>query len=398
MTNSEFDEDSRDARSGSAAGARLLARSRTVVSDGDEAGDRKTLRVREILFVELLGGLGDVLISLQAIQALARSHPEASLTVLTFPPGGELLEGDPLVHEVVHAPEPDPTHPHRAREAVEELLARGRWDLIVSDTSYDGIDDLIRGCGAPRMVTNLWRSPPPDERVGARFLSILLAEGLIEPGAISPPGLHLTPEERSLAGGQLGDLRRPLVFLLPDAGMEVKRWPEESWGALGRTLSERHGADVVVPVGSDREQAARVARLAGDRARVWPRGRLRELAAALSCADLAVGADTGPLRIAATLDVPTVMLFGPAWHGRYGQPPPHVNLQGHPGCPQRIVSDFTQQPCWYSGTCTLDAPHWRTCVEDISVEDVLAAVAPLLESRFEPEQRVRRAGFRGGTR
>ncbi len=42
--------------------------------------------VREILFVELLGGLGDVLISLGAIQALARSHPDARLTVLTSRP------------------------------------------------------------------------------------------------------------------------------------------------------------------------------------------------------------------------------------------------------------------------------------------------------------------------
>src|SRR5918995_2061188 len=92
--------------------------------------------VREILFVELLGGLGDVLTSLAAVQALARSYPKARLTVLTFPPGGELLEGDPSVHEVVHTPKPDPTRPHRAREAVEELLARGGWDLVVSDTSY----------------------------------------------------------------------------------------------------------------------------------------------------------------------------------------------------------------------------------------------------------------------
>ena len=224
------------------------------------------MSVREILFVELLGGLGDVLIPLQAIQALARSYPEARLTVLTFSPGGELLEGDPLIHEVVYAPKPDSTHPHRAREAVEELLARGGWDLVVSDTSYDGIDDLIRDCGALYTVANLWRSPPPDERVGERYLRILLADGLIVPGAISPPRLHLTPEERSVAAARLADLSRPLAFLLPDAGMEVKRWPEERWGALGRALGNGHGADIVVPVGADPEQASRVARLVGERA------------------------------------------------------------------------------------------------------------------------------------
>lgn len=129
---------------------------------------------------------------------------------------------------------------------------------------------------------------------------------------------------------------------------------------------------------------------------MWPRGTLRELVAALSHAEVVVGADTGPVRIAATLGVPTVMLFGPAWHGRYGQLPPHVNLQGYPGCPQRVVSDFTQQPCWYAGTCTLEDRPWRTCVEDISVEDVLAAAGPFLESRLDPEPAVRRASPHGG--
>ncbi len=351
--------------------------------------------VREILFVELLGGLGDVLIALPAIQALARSHPEARLTALTFSPGGELLEGDPLVHEVVHASRPDPDHPRRAREAVEELLSRGGWDLVVSDTSYDGIDALVRDCGAPRVVANLWRSPPPDERVVERFLRILLDEGLIRPGAVSPPRLRLAPEERSVAAERLADTRRPLVFLLPDAGMEVKRWPEESWGSLGRALGDRYGAGVVVPVGSDPGQASRVARLA--RGRVWPRGTLREFAAALSQADLAVGADTGPVRVAAASGVPAVTLFGPSWHGRYGQPPPHPNLQGYLDCPQRVISDFTQQPCWYAGTCTLEERPWRSCLEDISSEDVLAAAAPFLEGRSEPAAH-EGAGFRGDVR
>ncbi len=237
----------------------------------------------------------------------------------------------------------------------------------------------------------------PDERVGERFLRILLAEGLIEPGAISPPGCHLTPEERSVAAEKLADLRRPLIFLLPDAGMEVKRWPEERWGALGRARRTsrrgRRGARRLRPRAG---VACRPAR--GERARVWPRGLLRELAAALSCADIAVGADTGPLRIAATLGVPTVMLFGPAWHGRYGQPPPHTNLQGYSGCPQRVVSDFTQQPCWYSGTCTLEDRPWRTCLEDISVEDVLDVAADFLDGHSEGEAAIRETSFRGGER
>ena len=357
-----------------------------------------TLRnTRNILFVDLLGGLGDVLISLGVIQALARSYPEARLTALTFPPGGELLERDPLVYEVAYAPRPDHAHPHSAREAVKTLLAQRNWDLVVSDTSYDSIGDLISASGVPRVVTSLWRSPPPDERVGERFLHLLLAEGLIDRSSISPPLLHLTLEERSVAAERLAGTRHPLAFLVPDAGMDVKRWPEERWGALGRALHDHYGADVVIPVGSDRKQATRIASLVGERARVLPRGTLRELAAALSCGDLVVGADTGPARIAAALGVPTVTLFGPSWYGRYGQPPPHINLQGHPSCPQRLVSDFTQQPCWYGGACTLEDRSWRSCLEDISVGEVLVAAASLLKDGSGPEVAPHAANLYGGS-
>lgn len=86
-----------------------------------------TSHVHKILFVELLGGIGDVLIALPAIQAFARSHPKAELTVLTLPPGGELLESDPLINQVVYADSSNP------RKSVEVLLARHTFDVIVSD-------------------------------------------------------------------------------------------------------------------------------------------------------------------------------------------------------------------------------------------------------------------------
>src|SRR5919107_282834 len=117
MSNGEFEGESKDGRFGSGTTVRPLARSRgAALEEGHRAAS-----VREILFVELLGGLGDVLISLQAIQALARSYPKACLTVITCSPGGELLEGDPLIYEVVQIPKPDSTRPHRVRQAVEEM-------------------------------------------------------------------------------------------------------------------------------------------------------------------------------------------------------------------------------------------------------------------------------------
>ena len=50
-----------------------------------------TARRTEVLFVELLGGFGDLLLALPAVHAVARSVPGARVTVATFDPGGELL-------------------------------------------------------------------------------------------------------------------------------------------------------------------------------------------------------------------------------------------------------------------------------------------------------------------
>jgi ADP-heptose:LPS heptosyltransferase len=332
--------------------------------------------MRKILFVELLGGIGDVLIALSAIHGLALSYPAAELTVLTFPPGGELLKSDPLIKRVVLA------EPAKAKQSVVELLSGETFDLIVSDTNYDDIDKVIQNSGASQVVTNLWRQPAANELVGDRFVKILLAEGLISPDAIKPAQLHLTPDELRRSQELFNHVRRPLVFLCPDAGMAIKRWSDVNFITLGKILQQRWDATAIVPVGSDAKQATYIAEKIWG-ARVLPRGKLRDLAAALACADLVIAADTGPARIAAALNVPTLTLFGPSWHGRYGQPSPHVNLQGYPQCPERNINNFTVQRCWYGGVCPLDK-GWQSCMEGISVDEVLSVVEGCLN---KPQRR-----------
>jgi ADP-heptose:LPS heptosyltransferase len=328
--------------------------------------------MRRILFIELLGGIGDVLIALPAINALGRSHPQAHLTVLTFAPGGNLLQSNPLIHRVLYAPA------GKARQAVEQLLAQESFDLIISDVSYEGIAELVQTSGAKKVVTNLWRSPPADERVGDRFLQILLAEGAISPESVHPQErlVHLTAAELETARQFLGAAYRPVVVLCPDAGMRIKRWSVENFIAVGKALQQQFGATILVSVGGDRPRAEQIVQAID--ARPIPPGSLRQLAAFMAQSDLAIGGDTGPLRIAAALNIPTLTLFGPSWHGRYGQPAPHINLQGFPACSDRNIHNFTIQPCWYSGECPY---NWETCLEDILPEAVVDAAGSLLEGK-----------------
>ena len=89
-----------------------------------------------------------------------------------YEPGAQLLRHDRHLDAVHVAPA------GRARQAVERLLDREDHDLVVSTSDFDGIGALIATM-APRSVADLWRDPPPDAPVGARFVEILVAEGLV---------------------------------------------------------------------------------------------------------------------------------------------------------------------------------------------------------------------------
>ena len=212
--------------------------------------------------------------------------------------------------------------------------------------------------------------------MGDRFLQLLLSDGWIKPEAIAPPQLHLTSAERHQAQQQLGVIYAPLVVLCPDAGMAAKRWSPANFVAVGRELQQQYGATIAVPIGANADQAEQIVSQINGHAQVWQQGTLRSLAALMVIADLVIAADTGPARIAAALHTPTITLFGPSWHDRYGQPSPHVNLQGYPDCPERNIANFTLQCCWYSGQCPFEG--WQTCVDAISPAAVLAAAAPFL--------------------
>ncbi|GIH70475.1 glycosyltransferase family 9 protein [Sphaerimonospora thailandensis] len=346
----------------------------------------------DILVVDLLGGIGDLIMVLPVVHALARRNPGASLRVLTHEPGAELVRGDPAVTEVR-----TPAHgrPGAEREAVARALAERRPDLAVTTTRYDGIPGLLAASGA-RCVTDLWRRPPPDEPVGLRYLRILQAEGLLgadDPHDLARPRVHLSAaelargrrllDESLLAGGSFlpasgstAIARRPPVVLVTGSGMAVKRWPY--WTELIGLLSDR-GHPVLIVGPPPTEPDAVPHGTAGDAAggMFLPGAGLRELAACFAAvADrggVVVGGDTGPVRLAAAAGAATVGLFGPTSALRYGIGG-GVDLQGLPDCPHRLPTAITEQPCWWTARCPLAPDGPPACMADIPARSVADAV------------------------
>jgi ADP-heptose:LPS heptosyltransferase len=330
-------------------------------------------RYTDILVVELLGGIGDLLMALPAVHALARRNPGAALRVLTDDPGADLIRGDPAVTEVLTPRRP---RPRAERTAVAEALAARRPDLAVTTARYDGIPDLLDATGA-RCVTDLWRRPPPDDRIGDRYLRILHAEGLIDAVDLAAaPRVRLRPEEiaageRTIAALVPATAAPPPVVFVTDAGMAVKVWPQRRWWRLAAVLSRQgHPVLGVTPVPD-----APVTPL--------PKVSLRHLAACFQAVGrrggVVVGGDTGPVRLAAAAGVRTVALFGPTLAVRYGIDA-GADLQGLPGCPHRLPTLVTEQVCWWDARCPLSAAG-PACMADIPVDLVASTVTRVIEER-----------------
>ncbi len=110
---------------------------------------------------------------------------------------------------------------------------------------------------------------------------------------------------------------RGFAILNPGAGWGAKRWPAERYGRVARQLKD-FGVDAILNYGPGEEDLAREAEVASEGAARAMKCSISELIALTRRARLFVGGDTGPMHLAAALQVPVVAIFGPTDPARNG--------------------------------------------------------------------------------
>ena len=304
------------------------------------------LRPASVLIVRL-SALGDVVHVLPALAALRASLPGARIGWAVEERAASLLAGHPQIDRLHVIPRGALEAAFRRRSPRE--FARVAWTALreLRAESYEVSLDFqsnLRSAVLAKLAGARYRigQPRPYAKEGSRSLvhwappavsrethKIVRNLALLEPLGARPdsPPRPIVPEpetSKRLAEAFLAeDPARPLVVLHPGVSAfgSFKAWREEGYARLAERLARERGARVAIAWGGDSERGAAERVVAGARgaAILAPRtGSVLDLAALLRRSALFVGADSGPLHLAAALGTPVVGLYGPKHPTTYG--------------------------------------------------------------------------------
>jgi ADP-heptose:LPS heptosyltransferase len=302
--------------------------------------------VRRVLIVRQDSRLGNLLLLTPLLTALREVFPASATDIVVSDAYGEILRGDPRVHEQFVLPKemfwPDPTLPVR----LLRTLRGNRYDVAfdasamhafsLSSAVIAALSGARRTVGFDRGDAKVFLNEPipqpalplHETQIQLCLLRHLVAVGMDGPAA-SKPECHLSGEERA-EGKALWTswgLDKGSVALFLGARAE-KRWPLSSFLELARRILER-GRRCALFAGPAEKALLSGLRLP-DGLFLAPPLPLRRFASVLAQARAVVTADTGPMHLAVALGVPTVELFlGSAtwssepWRYGYGHLPGH---------------------------------------------------------------------------
>jgi ADP-heptose:LPS heptosyltransferase/O-antigen/teichoic acid export membrane protein len=330
-----------------------------------------------------LDHLGDVMLCLPAMEALARALPKAHIDFFVGPDSKDLtdISGLRINPIVFRAPWFDKDNPqkwsNKSLRELESLLRQGNYDAAI-DLRGD-VRHLIamkrsgiRNRVAPaRMGLGFTLTCRPRFTPGMhemeRNLDLLEQAGLTLPDKPRFPRLFPgRPNEKiqqDVVDG-LG-LSRPLIAIHATCPHPAKRWPAENWRRLIDGLPKE--MDVVV-VGSRSEKNDMEEILRGCERKIYQAPglfSLPALAAFLRKCRIFIGVDSGPAHIAAAMGIPVVSLYSGTNSSRQWSP---RGLQ---------VSVFQKvTPC---SPCELtDCPLNNECMRLIESNEVLAVIEKYL--------------------
>ncbi len=286
---------------------------------------------KNILVINL-GQIGDVIMSLPAIEAIRKHFSGAKITIVSGTSARTVVEMSGLADDII------PIDRVALRDSGKIWSIRQIIKLIsdVRSRNFDFVIDLhslietnLLGffSGAPKrlfasrnnrsldMLSNFRPRPAPYDvtlHLTDTYLSCLVPLGIENPKGvfrIKPSGGDLEKVSKLIEEGSSG--KKKLVGINLGAGHPSRQWSLEKFCGLIQRLSAKEDFEVLVFSGPEEaELRDELLNRLTVSVRHFDKLNLKELAGAFSLLDVVIGNDTGPIHLAGAVGTPVVLIVG----------------------------------------------------------------------------------------
>jgi lipopolysaccharide heptosyltransferase I len=327
--------------------------------------------VRHILIVKP-SALGDIIHSLPFLHALKRGFPDAKIDWVAAHGLHTFLEGHQLIDKLWVIKKDQWKDMGRLFLSLREImalkkgLAQARYDVCIdlSGLFRSGVITWFSKAGvklgfkesdegSPLFYTHKIHGSMDIHAID-RYLKIAELMGCPVDEIVYP----FAPYDPSPA--ILKELPEAYIVMSPSAGKPANRWHARKFGELAARLPL---PSVIISSAAEADIAEETVRYSRGKAiSIAGRTGIKDLLGVIGKAGFFVCNDTGPMHMAAALNIPVFAIFGPAnpiRTGPYGSI--HTVIQKKLPC----------SPCYARQPCT---KFKFQCMEDLSVEDVYGII------------------------
>lgn len=298
------------------------------------------------ILIVRLGGIGDVVCTLPALEAIRAGHPKAFIGYAVEERAFDLVHGHPAIDHV---------HRFPRREIVRDLKNPFRWKHSIEKTR-----DYIRSLNARHYSTVLDFQRNLKGAIHSRLSGARRSIGFTSPTAREfnhwfhreqvdpgPEPMHWVDKFLAMAkviGGdpaaaryrlpdapkskqtvehflQSKNLSRFVVLHPGTSGFDMaRRWEPARFGELSTRIKKRAGIPSIVTWGPGERSLAEAVVSSSNGAAIlsFESRSLLDLAELYRRAAIYIGGDTGPMHIATAVGLPSVVLFGSGNPEAYG--------------------------------------------------------------------------------
>ncbi|MSR89034.1 MAG: glycosyltransferase family 9 protein [Candidatus Margulisbacteria bacterium] len=286
----------------------------------------ENLHTAKTIFVLKLDHIGDMILTIPALQALRKNLPNAHITLACGPWGKELLEQEKLIDTFIITSIPNKSLPTKEKKIetnrLKKRLQENSYDIAFDLRHYGDTQHWFKWVNAPVKIgtksahtpSNIKLTfstiPPHEKHMTEKITHIVECMGL-SPKSYAP-SLTLSEQEKTQAHlffNQKNWDPTKCIGLHPYANATTRDWGINNFIETANHL-ETLGYTCLFFIGNRADEVTpKLKKNSTSKIHTISNTTLRESAALIQCCSLFISNNSGPMHLAASVQCPTLAIF-----------------------------------------------------------------------------------------